>query len=102
MAITFGSAFVIVGYEDHARVRGWPVGAWLSGDAPFLKIFSFVTMLIALGTSFYVYRWWSPFVVFVLGFSFGFVSSQMLKYRVQLVALLGAVVGWVLCLTYVL
>ena len=102
LVVTFGSAFILIGYEDHARMKGWPVGAWLAGDAPFLKILSVVTMLIALGVSFYLYRWWSPFIVLGLGFLFGFIATQLLKYRVQLVAVLGTVVGWVLCLTYVL
>ncbi len=102
LVVTFGSAFILIGYEDHARMKGWPVGAWLAGDAPVLKILSVITMLTALGISFYLYRWWSLFIVFGLGFLFGFIATQLLKYRVKLVAVLGTVVGWVLCIIYVL
>ena len=102
LSVAFGSAFVIIGYEDHARVKGWPLGSWLAGDAPFLKILAIVTMLTALGIAFYVYKWWSPLIVFVLGFVFGFFATGILKSRVQLFAIIGAVIGWFLCLTYVL
>jgi hypothetical protein len=102
LSVTFASAFVIVGYEDHARMKGWPVGAWLVGGTSFLKILAFVTMLISLGASFYLYKWWSPIVVFASGFVLGFLASELLTYRVQIFAVLGTVIGWVLCLTYVL
>ena len=102
LVITFGCSFILIGYEDDAKIRGWPVVAWLSGDAPFLKLLAFVTVLLTLGVPFYLYSWWSPFVVLIVGFLFGFTSTQILKSKVQFVAILGTVVGWVLCLTYVL
>ena len=102
LAFTFGSAFVIVGYEDEARERGWPVGSWLSGDAPPLKIIAILNMLLAIGLSFYIYKWWSPLVVLAVGFIYGFLASMILRYRVQFLALVGTVVGFVLCLVYVL
>ena len=102
LVITFGCSFVLIGYEDNARMEGWPVGAWLTGDAPFLKLLAFGTMFIALCISFYLYSWWSPLIIFILGFLFGFIATQILKSKVQFVAVVGTVVGWVLCLTYVL
>ena len=66
--MAFGCGFMFIGYEDHARMKGWPFGECLSGDAPFMKILSVVTMLILLGLSFYLYSWWTPFLVFILGF----------------------------------
>lgn len=101
LAVTFGSGFIAIGYDIQARSRGWPVGEWLSGDAPVMKIVAFVTMVGTLGISFVVFRWWSPIVVFGLGVAFGFFATQLLKSKVQVLAILGTVVGWVLCLFYV-
>jgi hypothetical protein len=100
--MAFGCGFILIGYENHARIKGWPVGEWLSGDAPFMKVLSVITMLISLGLSFYLYSWWTPLLVFILGFIFGFIATQLLKSFVQFVAITGTVVGWVLCLVYVL
>jgi hypothetical protein len=102
LIIAFGSSFLIMGYEQHARMRGWPVGAWLSGDAPPLKFFGFLTMLLSLGVSFYVYPWWSPITVLILGVSFGFIASELLRQWVQFLAIFGSILGWILCLTVVL
>ncbi len=102
LAITFGCGFIIVGYEVEARRNGWSIGQWMSGDASFMKIFAFITMVTSLGISFSLYEWWTPFVVFFAGFIFGFIASQILKSLVQVLAVVGAIVGWVLCLVYVL
>ena len=101
LIMAFGCGFILIGYEDHARLKRWPVGEWLSGDAPFIKILSVITMLLSLGLSFYIYSWWIPFVVFILGFIFGFIATQLLKSLVQFVAVIGTVIGWVLRLVYV-
>jgi len=102
LIMAFGCGFILIGYEDHARMKGWPVGEWLSGGAPPMKILSVITMLISLGLSFYLYSWWTPLVVFLLGFIFGFIATQLLKSLVQFVAVIGTIIGWVLCLVYVL
>ena len=96
--MAFGCGFILIGYEDHAQMKGWPFGEWpfgewLSGDAPFMKILSVVTMLILLGLSFYLYSWWTPFLVFILGFIFRFIATQLLKSLVQFVVVIGTVVG---------
>jgi hypothetical protein len=101
LSVTFGSAFVFVGYEDYARARGLPLGERFAG-ASLLKIVSLLMLIVSLGISFYVYRWWSPFIVLVLGFTFGFLSLLLLKQRMQVIAALGSVIGGLLCLTYVL
>jgi len=102
LIMAFGCGFILIGYEDRARMKGWPVGEWLSGGAPPMKILSVITMLISLGLSFYLYSWWTPLVVFLLGFIFGFIATQLLKSLVQFVAVIGTIIGWVLCLVYVL
>lgn len=102
LTVAFGSSFILIGYEDHARMKGWPVGEWLSGGAPFMKVLAIITMIISLGVSFYIYKWWTPFVVFIAGFIFGFIATQLLRSLVQFVAVIGTILGWVLCLVYVL
>lgn len=102
LIVTFGCAFIVIGYENEARRNGWSVGEWLSGDTAFIKIFSVVTIIIPLGVSFSKYEWWTPIAVVLAGIVFGFIASQILKSLVQILAVIGAVAGWVLCLVYVL
>lgn len=101
LTIAFGSAFVLIGYEHHARMNGWPVGQWLSGDASFLKILSVITMLLSLILAFMRIAWWGPIFIFILGFIFGFASTQLLKYNVQFIAVFGTVIGWLLSILLV-
>jgi hypothetical protein len=102
LVMTFGSGLVLIGYEDHARMRGWPVGALLAGDAPFMKLLAVVCMLSSVAISFFAFHWWSPLVVIALGFCLGFFASQLLKSWVQLPAMLGAIAGFILCPLWVL
>ena len=96
LIIAFGSSFILIGYEDHARMNGWTVGEWLSGAASPMKILSVITMLTSLGIAFDLYSWWTPIVVFIAGFIFGFAATQLLKSLVQFVAIIGTIVGLVL------
>ncbi len=102
MSVTFGSGMVIAGYEGFARAKGWPVSERLSGGRSLLKMVSLLALLIALGVSFYAYRWWSPVIVLAFGFTYGFLSLVVLKQRVQALVALGVVAGLVLCFAYVL
>jgi hypothetical protein len=102
LVLTFGSGFVVVGYEDHAEMKGWPVGSWLSGDTSLMKLLSVVCMLSAIVISFMVFSWWSPLVVILAGICVGFLASQLLKSWVQLPAIVGVAAGFVLCPLWVL
>lgn len=100
--MTFGSGVILIGYEDHARMRGWPVGTLLAGDAFFMKHLAVGCMLSAVAISFFAFHWWSPLVIIALGFCFGLLASEMLKSWVQLPAMLGAIIGFILCPLWVL
>jgi hypothetical protein len=99
---TFGSGFILVGYEDHARMRGWPVGALLAGDAPPMKLLAFACMLVSVIVAFFSFSWWSPLVVIGIGFVAAFAISEVLKSWVQFLAMAGAVAGFILSLLWVL
>jgi hypothetical protein len=101
LVATFGCAFLAVGYEDDARRRGWPVGTLLSGNAPWLKILAVIALLVSLAVSFYAFYWWTPLITAVLGFVFGLIATLTMGPKVQLLAIVGTILGWVLCLVYV-
>lgn len=92
LVVTFGSAFVIVGYEIQARHHGWPVGEWLSGDATPLKIWAFLA-LIATPVVALLQHWWLAVVVVIAGFFYGFSITTVLRYRAQIASVIGLVVG---------
>lgn len=101
LAVGFGSAFVAIGYEERARLEGWPVGEWLSGNH-FMKPLALVTIPLTLGIAFYEYEWWSPIAVFVFGSTFGMASYKLLGSRIQDLVIAGTFVGivtfWIIIL----
>ncbi len=102
LAMTFGSGLILIGYEDQARMKGWPVGELLSGDASFMKLPAFGCILSSVAISFFAFQWWSLFVTIGLGFTYGFLASQIMKSWVQFPAILGAISGFILCPLWVL
>ena len=101
LSVTFGSALLLLCYEDHAGIQDWPVAKWLSGTALFIKIPAFVTMLITVAIALTIYAWWSPIVIFIVGTIYGFLALQLLRHRVQFLAIAGILAGWVLCPVYI-
>lgn len=93
LALAFAGGFTIIGYEDHARRYGWPVGAWLAGVAPPLKIVSVIVMLLALWKAWYLYPWWTAVIVGIAGIVVAFVASMLLRSWVQLAAVVVTIVG---------
>lgn len=103
LSVTFGCAFELHCYESLAAMKGWPVGSLLrKSDKSFVGSFANATILISLGIAFYKYSWWTPIVVIVLGTLFMFLSQMILKERIQIVAIVGAVLGFALCPTYIM
>lgn len=98
LTITFSFSFIIVGYEDHARMKGWTTGgAMVSGGT--IHITSGLISLSVLIQSFYMLNWWSPFVILVGGFVTGFMLSNIFKSYIQIIASIGMLLGWVLCIS---
>lgn len=105
LSMAFGSAFGIHSYESLAsmqggRSKGWPIGSWLtntgSGNSN-LGLFATATIFLSLGISFYLYSWWSPIVVVILGIIFETLCALILKARVQIILVLGTFAGFILC-----
>ena len=103
LSVTFGCAFQLHCYESLASMKGWPVGSLLrKSEGSIVGIFATGTILISLGIAFYLYNWWSPFAVIILGLLFMLLTQAILKERIQIMALAGAVIGLVLCPAYIL
>lgn len=103
LSITFGCAFQLHCYESLASMKGWPVGSLLrKSSGSLVGSFATGTILISLGIALYLYSWWSPFVVIILGFLFMFLTQVILRERIQIMALVGAVIGFILCPAYIL
>lgn len=101
LSLTFGFAFAAVGYEGYAQVRGWQVGERLAGSS-LIKAVALLMLFVVLVIAFNIYSWWTPLVVLLFGFIFCFLSLQILKERMQNIAIWGVIIGSVLSLTYVL
>jgi hypothetical protein len=67
-----------------------------------MKILSLVCGLSTLIISFVRFHWWTPILVVVVGIFLGFVASAVLKSMVQLLAIVGLLLGFVLCPLWVL
>ncbi len=95
LVLAVAGAFTIIGYEDHARGQGWPVGAWLSGSATPLKIAAMLVIPLALWKAWYLWPWWSALLVAIAGVALSFIASVTLRSRVQLPAVLAMIIGGV-------
>ncbi len=102
LALTFGFAFTIVGYADYANAKGWPVGEWFRDSTSFANVFGFLGVIAAPIVTLWILPWWAVIIVLVGGFVFGLIATNVLKARVQIVALAGLVVCWVTNIFYVL
>ena len=100
LSLTFGSAFLFLGYWEHAEVQDWQVPRWSADKMLFIKVLALITMLLSVGIGLYLYHWWSPFVIFILGSIYGFLATQLLGYRVVYLAITGIVAGWLLSPVY--
>ena len=58
-------------------------------------------MLIAIAVALTIYAWWFPFVIFILETIYGFLASQLLRHRVQILAIAGMLAGWVFWPVYI-
>ena len=102
LTITFGSSYTMMGYEDHASTKDWPVVAWLSGYAQWVRLFSLVGLVGSGVIAFLIAQWWVADMVLLAGLLLSVSGVFLLKWRVQIIAVIGIVVGSLLSLTYVL
>ena len=79
----------------------WPIGEILLSDASFLKGLSLITILWALGKSFFVFFWWSPIVVLALGWVLAFVITMGLKHQVQWLGVIGIYPAFIMTVLYI-
>ncbi len=91
LVLGFAFGFTVVGYEEHAAMRGWAVGEWFTGVG-FVKVFGFMVTLGAILLSLIVTPWWFVFVTLVGGFLIGFVLSELFRSWAQVIALAGSAV----------
>jgi len=94
LTATFSFAFIILGYEQHARMNGWSVGELFSFGGTFHLISGFIAASV-LVEAFYLFSWWSPIAVLAGGFVAGLILSNVFKQNVQPISLIGTVVGWI-------
>lgn len=102
LTITFGSSFTVMGYEDHASTKDWPVVAWLSGYGQWVRILSLVGLVGSGVIAFLIAQWWIAAMVLLAGFLLSVSGISLLKWRVQIIAVIGIIAGSLLSVTYVL
>lgn len=100
LSFIFGSAFLFLSYWEHAEIQDWPAPQWPAKLILVIKLLAFITMLLTVGIILYLYHWWSPFVIFILGTIYGFLAIQLLGHRVIYLAITGIVAGWLLSPVY--
>ena len=93
-------ALICISYDTMAKPKGWPTGEILSKDASMPKIAAFITALWVLGNSFIVFHWWSPILIFILGWVTAFILTMTLKKRVQLICIIGIFPALVFTILY--
>ena len=102
LALTFGFAFTIVGYEAYAKQTGWALRARFRDKTSFTNTYGYLRVIAAPIVTLWILPWWTVIIVLVGGFFFGLIITKVLKARVQLAALAGLGVCWITEIFYVL
>ena len=102
LTITFGSSYTIMGYKDHASTKDWPVVAWLAGYGQLVRILSLVGLVGSGVIAFLIAQWWIAAMVLLAGFLLSVSGISLLKWHVQIIAVVGIIAGSLLSVTYVL
>lgn len=101
LTLTAGFGWLIIAYEGYANMRGWPVGAWLSGHFSWLQGIAYVALIVSVILSFVAVAWWAPAVVLIAGNILVRVMLPILKTKSQVVATVGVFVGLLLSVSVV-
>ena len=94
LTATFACAMVVLAYRDYALQRGWPVGDWVWHNISWDKILAAVTIVSFPLLGLLSGPWWLVLLVPVAGFFMALVATDILRGRIQPLALLGLAVGW--------
>ena len=92
---------ICISYRDMAIPYRWPIGEILLSGISLPQILALTTIFWALGKSFFVFFWWSPILVLVLGFALAFLMTMIFRQLTQIVCVICIYPAFILAVNYV-
>lgn len=96
LVLEFAFALIIVSYPFYARPKGWPVGQLINEPGVWLYSFVLVGLLGSPIFGLLVGPWWLVLLVPSVGWLSALVLTEMLRWHVQMVAVVGLPLCWLL------
>ena len=102
LAVTFGLGITCVAYSAYATRKGWPVGEMLASSTSYIAILGVLSIFASPIAAAVIFPWWSAAIVIVGGFFIGLVVARALRQKVQILAIIGLPIVWVVDILYVI
>lgn len=99
--VSMAIAIMCISYDTMAKSKGWPSSEILSKNASLPKIAAFITALWICVKSFFVFHWWSPIVILILGWVFAFIMTILFKKNTQFICILGIFPAMLFTILYI-
>ena len=102
LIILLFSGYCIVTYSKFALKRGWSVGEMLENDTSIVRSLGSIALIFSVITVFFYFQWYIAFLIIIVTFIVAYISTLMLKSKIQILTSFGLLVGIVLTLIYYL
>jgi len=94
LSFVFAMGLGTVTYASYARMKGWTVGKIYTAEWAIVGLMSAITSLVV---SFIVWKFWTPILVIVIGYTLMVIFISLLKKNSQWFLLPLASIGAVYC-----
>ena len=94
--LSMSISVICISYSLYAIGVGWTVGEILSKDDSIVKIVSFINGIWILIKTFLMFNWWTPIIIFLVGWALGFILIIIFKQKVQWIGIIGICPAFIL------
>ncbi|RZB30777.1 MAG: hypothetical protein SRB1_03057 [Desulfobacteraceae bacterium Eth-SRB1] len=82
-------SWVVLSYEHYAKLKSWHISKSYEKNTSMIKIAGFLSLPGSALASAYMFQWFSPFIVLIIGFCLAQLMTSIFKKYVQYIALVG-------------
>jgi hypothetical protein len=82
-------SWVVLSYDHYAKLKNWHISKWYEKNTSLIKIAGFISLPGSALASAYMFQWWTPFIVLIIGFCLAQLMTSIFKKNVQYIALMG-------------
>ncbi len=82
-------SWVVLSYDHYAKLKNWHISNRYEKNTSLIKIAGFISLPSSALATAYMFKWWSPFIVLIIGFCLAQIMTSIFKKNVQYIALVG-------------